>query len=217
MKNEDISVKTEYGIGDETLGEVKHEIERPSDIPPDWKPKKTDREKAKRSSWEEAKKKEYKHVTSGVEYFQERNISSTETTGGATYPFMKNVDIGQITYGPSTKEEKFPGVARAKHKRIIEGFSAIKGEVQEMRKVCGFTGESSVVRCMLMLEEMGELARAIRKAEKVKHHDDGYKNNIGEELADVFIYVSSIADIYNIDLAEAVLDKIEVNKNRTWK
>lgn len=37
------------------------------------------------------------------------------------------------------------------------------------------------------------------------------------ELADVFILISAIADFYNIDLEKAILDKMVINKTRTFK
>lgn len=37
------------------------------------------------------------------------------------------------------------------------------------------------------------------------------------ELADVFIYLLSIAKISNIDLEKAVNEKMEINKNRVYK
>lgn len=38
-----------------------------------------------------------------------------------------------------------------------------------------------------------------------------------EELADVFIYLCSLANMHNIDLEQAFRDKEEKNKQRTWK
>jgi NTP pyrophosphatase (non-canonical NTP hydrolase) len=40
--------------------------------------------------------------------------------------------------------------------------------------------------------------------------------SVDEELADVLIFVCSIANRFNIDLEKAFRDKEGVNKNRVW-
>jgi NTP pyrophosphatase (non-canonical NTP hydrolase) len=42
------------------------------------------------------------------------------------------------------------------------------------------------------------------------------KDELGAELADVALYLLQLASISDIDLEEAILKKIEVNKKRTW-
>jgi NTP pyrophosphatase (non-canonical NTP hydrolase) len=42
------------------------------------------------------------------------------------------------------------------------------------------------------------------------------KDELGAELADVALYLLQLASISEIDLEEAILNKIEVNKKRTW-
>ena len=42
-------------------------------------------------------------------------------------------------------------------------------------------------------------------------------DKIKEELADVFIYLCSLANMHNIDLEEAFREKEEKNKSRVWK
>ena len=42
------------------------------------------------------------------------------------------------------------------------------------------------------------------------------KDELGAELADVMLYLLQLASISKIDLEDAVLKKIEVNKKRTW-
>lgn len=43
------------------------------------------------------------------------------------------------------------------------------------------------------------------------------KNDLGEELADVAIYLLGISEILNIDLEKEILHKIKKNKNRVYK
>lgn len=66
-------------------------------------------------------------------------------------------------------------------------------------------------------EEIGELFKAIRKAEKMRIDGNSHVGKIEEEMADIMIYLCSIANRCNIDLEKAFRDKEEVNKARTWK
>lgn len=43
------------------------------------------------------------------------------------------------------------------------------------------------------------------------------KDNIGEELADVIIYLLGLSEILGIDLEKEILSKVEINKNRVYK
>ncbi len=61
---------------------------------------------------------------------------------------------------------------------------------------------------------------SIEAAEILEHFQFGDeikdKDELGSELADVTLYLLQLASISGIDLEEAVLKKIEVNKTRTW-
>lgn len=43
------------------------------------------------------------------------------------------------------------------------------------------------------------------------------KGNLGEEIADVVIYLLGLCEILNVNLEEELLNKIEINKNRVYK
>ena len=43
------------------------------------------------------------------------------------------------------------------------------------------------------------------------------QDDVGEELADVAIYLLGLAEMLNIDLGKEVERKIEINKNRVYK
>ena len=72
---------------------------------------------------------------------------------------------------------------------------------------------------LLLLEETGELAKAIRKTlpdasvdyEKIENYTDI------EEIADVFIVLVSICNRLNINLYGAMKKKEEKNIKRQWK
>lgn len=88
--------------------------------------------------------------------------------------------------------------------------------VSELEKERGFT-ENTVLQNSLMLgEEVGELFKAIRKAEKMRVDTNSDTHHIGEEMADIIIYLCSIANRYNIDLESSFRAKEEINKTRNW-
>lgn len=61
---------------------------------------------------------------------------------------------------------------------------------------------------------------SIEAAEILEHFQFGEeikdKDELGSELADVTLYLLQLASVSGIDLEEAVLKKIEVNKTRKW-
>jgi len=90
--------------------------------------------------------------------------------------------------------------------------------VRQLKIERGFSSEDKPFECMLMAEEIGELFSAIRKNMKGGNIGSGsIAGNVKLELADVFIYLCSIANQHNIDLEEAFREKEEINKQRTWK
>ncbi|MFH0856449.1 MAG: MazG nucleotide pyrophosphohydrolase domain-containing protein [bacterium] len=66
-------------------------------------------------------------------------------------------------------------------------------------------------------EEIGELFKAIRKSEKLEIDQKSKITSIEEEIADVIILLSSIANRYDIDIETAFREKEEINKKRNWK
>jgi NTP pyrophosphatase (non-canonical NTP hydrolase) len=66
-------------------------------------------------------------------------------------------------------------------------------------------------------EEVGELFKAVRKAEKIKLDHNSKITSVSEELADVLIFLCSIANKFEIDLEKAFREKEEINKTRSWK
>jgi len=88
--------------------------------------------------------------------------------------------------------------------------------VIELEKERGFTEQTVLQRSLLLGEEVGELFKAIRKLEKMGVDQNSKIDSVDEELADVLIFVCSIANRFGIDLEQAFRDKEEINKKRTW-
>lgn len=89
--------------------------------------------------------------------------------------------------------------------------------VNELERERGFSSQGPLEKCLLLGEEVGELFKAIRKAQKIKIDENSKVGSIGHELADVMIYLCSIANRYDIDLEAAFREKEEENKTRVWK
>ena len=95
----------------------------------------------------------------------------------------------------------------------------IQSYIKKVMEVRGFNKEKSSDKILLLVEEVGELAKAIRKNESNLGIDKTKEYNyssIESEIADVFIVLLSICDILNIDLLKAFLNKEEENIKRIW-
>lgn len=80
----------------------------------------------------------------------------------------------------------------------------------------GFIDQNALEKCLLLGEEMGELFKAIRKSLKLKTDINAHVSPVKEELADILIYVCSIANRFDIDMEDAFREKEEINKQRKW-
>ena len=95
----------------------------------------------------------------------------------------------------------------------------IQSYIKKIMEIRGFNKEKSSDKILLLVEEVGELAKAIRKNENNLGIDKTKEYNyssIESEIADVFIVLLSICDILNIDLLKAFLNKEEENIKRIW-
>ena len=98
--------------------------------------------------------------------------------------------------------------------------SKIQNYIKEVIKIRGFSEQKVQDKMLLLLEETGELAKAIRKTipeasvdyERIENYTD-----IEEEVADVFIVLVSICNRLNINLYDAIIKKEEKNIKRQWK
>ncbi|MDX9694176.1 MAG: MazG nucleotide pyrophosphohydrolase domain-containing protein [Bacteroidales bacterium] len=80
----------------------------------------------------------------------------------------------------------------------------------------GFTNQNVIEKCLLLGEEMGELFKSIRKATNLKTDINSKISSVNEEIADILIYLCSIANRFEIDIEEAFREKEEINKKRKW-
>ena len=63
------------------------------------------------------------------------------------------------------------------------------------------------------------ISLALEAAEILEHfqwNETFVKEDLAEELADVALYLLQLASIAEIDLEQAILDKLEMNASRNW-
>jgi len=83
----------------------------------------------------------------------------------------------------------------------------IQKEVLQNKINKGFNTTDINKEFCLLYGEVSEAYDAYRKN----------KDDLGEELADIAIYLLGISEILGKDLEEEIINKIEINKNRKYK
>ncbi len=95
----------------------------------------------------------------------------------------------------------------------------IQQYVIDMEKERGFSHVGIVEQSLLLVEEIGELCKVIRKHHTAMGVDVNkqYDFDAAGEIADVLIMLTAVANRLDIDIEKAFRDKEEQNKQRTWK
>ena len=83
----------------------------------------------------------------------------------------------------------------------------IQTKIWSNKKKKGFNMTDINLEFCFAYDELGEAFRVYRKK----------LPDLGEELADVVIYVLGLDKMLNIDLEKEIINKIEKNKNREYK
>ena len=97
--------------------------------------------------------------------------------------------------------------------------AVLQSYIHDMVLRRGFDKESPRDVLLLMVEEVGELAKALRKYLGLKSDEDRKDRYpaLEGELADVFIYLLDLANLLNISLFHALHEKERENEKRSWK
>ncbi len=64
-----------------------------------------------------------------------------------------------------------------------------------------------------LTEEVGELAKVIRKDKRLEN-SDGIKDTVEEELYDVLYYIICLANMYKVDLTKCAILKEKLNSEK---
>lgn len=95
----------------------------------------------------------------------------------------------------------------------------IQKYINDVLELRGFNSQSAQDKMLLLTEEIGELAKAVRKSatsmpidyEKMQNYD-----TVESEVADVFIVLLSLCNVFKIDIYEAFIAKEKENTERAW-
>jgi NTP pyrophosphatase (non-canonical NTP hydrolase) len=136
-------------------------------------------------------------------------------------PVYTDIDLGEPTLQPMVKrverlEQLLPKGAVAPPTVPKPAVTKFQNYYKKVAVQRGYEKESAQNCLLLMIEEIGELARGLRKDEKLERHHASTSNST-QELADVFIYVIHMANILNADLGEVVRDKELSNWSRFFE
>lgn len=94
---------------------------------------------------------------------------------------------------------------------------ALQRYVDEVCKERGLTKDSYAEKFLLFTEEIGELAKAIRKTQGLYQEQARPKHvELEEEFADVLSYLLDLANYFQVDLEKAFREKERINSTRTW-
>jgi NTP pyrophosphatase (non-canonical NTP hydrolase) len=82
----------------------------------------------------------------------------------------------------------------------------------------GWTKDSPAQKFVLFIEEIGELAKAMRKAASLyEERARAGDVSLEEEFADVLSYLLDLANCFEVDLEQAFRAKEKINQTRTWE
>ena len=93
--------------------------------------------------------------------------------------------------------------------------------IKDMCEERGFNTNTDLQKFLLFSEEVGELAKAIRKVSGLHvegaHSLEEKQKELRGEFADVAMYLLDLANGFSVNLEAAIREKDEINKKRTWK
>lgn len=94
----------------------------------------------------------------------------------------------------------------------------IQQYVANLEQERGFAKNTVLEKYLLLSEEIGELAKCIRKSTSTMRTDAAkhYNFDTAGEFGDIIILLCALANRLDVDLEQAFRDKEEVNKKRTW-
>lgn len=96
---------------------------------------------------------------------------------------------------------------------------ALQHYMEEVCKERGWTRDTYAEKFLLFVEEVGELAKAIRKTQGLYQEQarSGVHLELEEEFADVLSYLLDLANGFHVDLETAFREKERINAHRTWE
>ncbi len=113
-----------------------------------------------------------------------------------------------------TKVVKSPASVPLGHNKPGRGICGLQSYYEKVSKRRGWDKESARDTLLLLTEEVGELARVIRKTKGLKRHKSYQGISLEDELADIQLYLVHLANITGVELGSAVNNKEKKNQKR---
>ena len=98
----------------------------------------------------------------------------------------------------------------------LESLTDIQKYIWQMNVDRGFSDNTPEQKMLLLTEEFGELAKAIRKTIGMGFDAATTTTEVKEELADVQILLLGLASMLDVDMTDAIRIKEDKNRKRTW-
>ncbi len=92
----------------------------------------------------------------------------------------------------------------------------VQAYVKAIESARGFAHETSIEKCLLLGEEVGELFKAVRLRSGLATDSSSLKHEVAHEIADVLAFLVAIANRFEIDLGAALGEKELINAERVW-
>lgn len=104
------------------------------------------------------------------------------------------------------------------HLKQTPTLADIQQYVAALEQERGFAKDTVLEKYLLLSEEIGELAKCIRKSASSMRTDAAkqYDFDTAGEFGDIVILLCTLANRLNVDLEQAFRDKEEINKQRKW-
>lgn len=95
----------------------------------------------------------------------------------------------------------------------------IQKYTKKMVEERGFANQTPLQTYLLLSEEMGELAKCVRKSHANMAIDTAkkYELDAASEIADIIVVLTCLANQLGVDMEQAFRKKEEENKRRIWK
>lgn len=98
-----------------------------------------------------------------------------------------------------------------------DSLSELQRYIWQMNHERGFNTTDPSKKLIMLMEEVGELAKAVRNEIGLKFTETTKRTELVEELADVQIVLLGLASMLDIDMFNAVIAKERKNRKRTWQ
>ena len=98
-----------------------------------------------------------------------------------------------------------------------DSLQTLQAYIWQMNKERGFNTEDPAKKMLLLTEELGELAKAVRAIAGLKFTATTKRTELAEEIADVLIVLLGLSSLVGVDAYGAVVAKETKNRTRIWK